>query len=96
MGTPRFKTATYGSHIVPTSARYVGIGMGVRLEPKLHNQIPEIRALLRTDMSNQEIADKLGVSYPTLSNFCRRRGICDLKERTKLNRYIQSKQPPPK
>jgi hypothetical protein len=93
MSKSRFHHPAYGHHTESVRTRFAGIGMGVRLEPKLHNQIPEIRALLRTDMGNPEIARKLGVSYPTLSNFCRRRGICDLKERTKLNRYTQSKQP---
>jgi len=43
--------------------------------------IPEIRRLLRTEMSTAKIAAKFGVSDLTFWSFVKRRGICDLKAR---------------
>lgn len=48
----------------------------------LGHRIVEIRKLLRTDKSIDEIATELGVCRPTLANFIKRRGICNLKDRS--------------
>jgi len=46
--------------------------------------IPAIRKWLRTDLPVTEIAEKFGVVEQTLGNFIRRRGICNLRERTQF------------
>lgn len=55
-----------------------------KFDAMLSDSIPEIRRLLRTDLSLQEIALQLGVSAPTLRHFIRRRQICDIAERAKF------------
>lgn len=47
----------------------------------LNDRVPEIRKLLRTEMSAADIASAMGVSWPTLKSFIKRRRICDLTER---------------
>jgi len=43
--------------------------------------IPEIRKLLRSSMTIEEIATHFHVSKPTMVGFIKRRQICDMKER---------------
>jgi len=45
------------------------------------SHIPEIRKLLRTDMSIAEIAAFFDVSLPTVRNFIKRRAICNMRDR---------------
>lgn len=48
----------------------------------LGHRIVEVRKLLRTDKSIDEIATELGVCAPTLRTFIKRRNICNLKDRS--------------
>lgn len=67
-------------HFVMT--RFVPDGTpGPKLDAKLADRIPEIRRLLRTDLPIDKIADRLGVSTPSLRYFIRRRNICDVVAR---------------
>lgn len=59
-----------------------------RYARKLEDRIPEVRALLRTNKCDKEIARELGVQSATLVRFCRSRGICDLAERRKLLKFM--------
>lgn len=58
-----------------------GCKPGPKTDAKLAPRVVEVRRLLRTDKSIDEIADDLGVSRPTLVNFIRRRRICNMQER---------------
>ena len=73
-------------HVVLT--RFVPGGRTERKQDyKLADRIPEVRALLRTDLPFTEIAVRLGVSETGLRKFIRRRSLCDLRDRaTWINR----------
>lgn len=57
---------------------------GPKPDAKLADRIPEVRRMLRTDLSIDEIAAKLGVCGPALRYFIRRRQICDIAERAQF------------
>jgi hypothetical protein len=61
-----------------------GCRPGARPDAKLAPRITEIRKLLRTTMSIQEIADALGCDPATLRKIIRRRQICNLLDRTRF------------
>lgn len=48
----------------------------------LRDRVVEVRKLLRTDKSIEEIATELGVCAPTLRSFIKRRNICNIKDRS--------------
>jgi hypothetical protein len=50
----------------------------------LDDNIPEIRKLLRTDKSLDEIAASFGVERQCLTQLIKRRRLCDIKERAKF------------
>jgi hypothetical protein len=72
-------------HVVKT--RFVA---GERSGPKspdinLQDQITEIRRMLRTDLSIEEIATRCGVTRAALSAFIKRRRLCNMRERARFN-----------
>lgn len=62
-----------------------GARPGPKPDGKLGPRIVEVRRLLRSSMSIADIASDLNVSRVTLTNFIRRRRICDIADR---NRFI--------
>lgn len=71
--------------VEPTRVRFARDSTpGPKQDHKLVDRIVEVRKMLRSPMSVAEIADELGVSKPTLENFIKRRGLCDLSERRKF------------
>ncbi len=59
-------------------------------DSKLGDRIVEVRKLLRTDLSLNEIAEILGVSMPCLRGFVKRRNICNLTDRRMFNTLQKS------
>lgn len=57
---------------------------GPKLDAKLADRIPEVRRLLRTDLSINDIAAKLGVSDTALRAFIKRNALCNIGERAKF------------
>lgn len=57
---------------------------GPKLDAKLADRIPEVRRLLRTDLSINDIAAKLGVSGTALRAFIKRNALCSIGERAKF------------
>lgn len=51
-------------------------------DPLLGHRVAEVRKLLRTDKSLEEIAAEMEVCASTLRNFIKRRNICNLKDRS--------------
>lgn len=68
------------THVVPIRFG-TGCAPGPKADAKLAPRIQEIRKLLRTDLSLNEIADELGCCRISLRNLIRRRRLCDVKER---------------
>ena len=69
-----------GATIDRSLIRFESSGKGGFSE-KLRDRVPEIRKLLRSDMTIDQIAAALGVWEQTLRSFIKRRSICDLKQR---------------
>lgn len=61
--------------------RYAGLA-GIR--SLLADKIVEVRKLLRTDLSLNQIAEQLEVDHHTLKRFLKQRNICDTVERQKF------------
>ena len=67
-----------------------GVRPGRPADSKLGHRIVEVRKLLRTDLSLDEIAENLGVSMPCLRGFIKRRNICNLTDRRNFNTLKKS------
>lgn len=71
-------------HVVKT--RFVA---GERPGPKspdidLQDQVTEIRRMLRTNLSIEEIATRCGVTRAALSAFIKRRRLCNMRDRARF------------
>lgn len=74
------KTGTPMQLICPR-VRFMPQGQGAPAGSRLDDKIVEVRRLLRTDKSISEIARDLGVSTGGVSQFIKRRRLCDMQER---------------
>lgn len=48
------------------------------------DDLPELRRLLRSDLSINEIAEKFDISGNTLRNFIRQRRLCNIRDRQRI------------
>jgi hypothetical protein len=69
-----------GGRLDCSQVRFEGSGGG-NFGEKLADRVPEVRKLLRADMTLVQIAAALEVRETTLRKFIKRRNLCDLKQR---------------